>query len=109
MTRVPRDGGTDATGTGKGTGGAGTLSAKRTGEKAGRAVLENGRSTAFGINYPLDETGGFGVRVTGLPVTPPNETRTVTLDWPGAATLPVTDGSGDPVKVGPVGNAGQGG
>ncbi|MGW2780139.1 DUF4232 domain-containing protein [Streptomyces populi] len=89
--------------------GAGTLSAKRTGEKAGRAVLENGQSTAFGINYPLNKTGGSGVRVTGLLVTPPNETRTVTLDWPGAATLPVTDGAGDPVEVGPVGNAGQGG
>jgi hypothetical protein len=42
-------------------------------------------------------------------VTPPGETKTVTFDWPGAATLPVTDGSGSPVKVGPAGNAGQGG
>ncbi|MER5987213.1 DUF4232 domain-containing protein, partial [Streptomyces sp. NPDC001787] len=30
-------------------------------------------------------------------------------DWPGAPTLPVTDGSGSPVTVGPIGSAGQGG
>jgi hypothetical protein len=88
---------------------AGSLSAKRTGEKANPAVLKNGQSTAFGINYPINKSGGSGIRVTGLLVTPPDETKTVTLDWPGAATLPVTDGTGSPVKVGPVGNAGQGG
>jgi hypothetical protein len=42
-------------------------------------------------------------------VTPPNETKTVTLRWPGAGTLPVTAGTGSPVQVGPVGSAGQGG
>ncbi|WRZ88132.1 DUF4232 domain-containing protein [Streptomyces sp. NBC_01007] len=88
---------------------AGSLSAKRTGEQANQAILKNGQSTAFGINYPLNKSGGSGVRVTGLLVTPPNETKTVTLTWPGAATLPVTEGTGSPVKVGPVGNAGQGG
>lgn len=64
---------------------------------------------AFGINYPVNKSGGSGVRVTALLVTPPNETKTVTLAWPGAATLPATDGTGSPVKVGPVGSAGQGG
>ncbi|MGW7049543.1 DUF4232 domain-containing protein [Streptomyces avermitilis] len=88
---------------------AGSLSAKRTGEQANPAILKNGQSTAFGINYPVNNSGGSGVRVTGLLVTPPDETKTVTLDWPGADTLPVTDGAGSPVKVGPVGNAGQGG
>ncbi|MFJ6216757.1 DUF4232 domain-containing protein [Streptomyces sp. NPDC092296] len=88
---------------------AGSLSAKRTGEKANPVTLKNGESTAFGINYPLNKSGGSGVRITGLLVTLPDETKSVTLDWPGAATLPVTDGSGSPVKVGPVGNAGQGG
>ncbi|MFI0965879.1 DUF4232 domain-containing protein [Streptomyces sp. NPDC021080] len=88
---------------------AGSLSAKRTGQKADQAVLKSGQSIAFGITYPLNKSGGSGVRITGLLVTPPNETKTVTLDWPGAASLPVTDGTGDPVKVGPVGSAGQGG
>ncbi|MFJ3233719.1 DUF4232 domain-containing protein [Streptomyces sp. NPDC086787] len=88
---------------------AGPLSAKRTGEKAGSMILKSGKSVAFGINYPINKSGGSGVRVTGLLVTPPNETKTVTLNWPGAGTLPATDGTGSPVKVGPIGSAGQGG
>ncbi|WP_327360593.1 MULTISPECIES: DUF4232 domain-containing protein [unclassified Streptomyces] len=88
---------------------SGSLSAKRTGEQATTAVLKKGQSTAFGINYPINKSGGSGVRITGLVVTPPDETKSVTLDWPGAATLPVTDGTDSPVKVGPIGSAGQGG
>ncbi|MFG2896310.1 DUF4232 domain-containing protein [Streptomyces zaomyceticus] len=87
----------------------GPLSAKRTGEQVTPVTLRSGKSTAFGITYPVNRTGGSGIRVTGLLVTPPNETKTVTLAWPGAATLPVTEGPGSPVKVGPVGTAGQGG
>ncbi|MES4891550.1 DUF4232 domain-containing protein [Streptomyces sp. NPDC096012] len=88
---------------------AGSLSARRTGQRADPVVLKSGQSVAFGVNYPLNTSGGSGVRVTALLVTPPNETRTVTLRWPGAGTLPVTDGTGSAVKVGPVGSAGQGG
>ncbi|MGV9285669.1 DUF4232 domain-containing protein [Streptomyces sp. NPDC003730] len=88
---------------------AGSLSAKRTGAQAPQIVLADGDTVTFGITYPVNDTGGSGVRVTGLVVTPPNETKSVTLDWPGAATLPVTDGSGTPVQVGPMGSAGQGG
>lgn len=88
---------------------AGTLSAKRTGEAADRFVLKSGKSVSFGISYPINTSGGSGVRVTGLLVTPPNETKTATLAWPGGATLPVTEGGGSSVKVGPMGSAGQGG
>ncbi|MFB7329441.1 DUF4232 domain-containing protein [Streptomyces sp. NPDC056190] len=88
---------------------SGSLSAKRTGEKADPFVLKDGKSVSFGINYPINKSGGSGVRITGLVVTPPDETKSVTLDWPGADTLPVTDGAGSPVKVGPIGSAGQGG
>ncbi|WP_030870824.1 DUF4232 domain-containing protein [Streptomyces sp. NRRL S-37] len=88
---------------------AGTVSAKRTGEPAPATVLKDGKSVSFFISYPANDTGGSGVRITGLVVTPPNETKSVTLDWPGAASLPVTDGSGTPVQVGPIGSAGQGG
>lgn len=88
---------------------AGSLSAERTGEQSPSVVLKNGESVFFGITYPINDSGGSGVRVTGLVVTPPNETKSVTLDWPGAASLPVTDGSGTPVRVGPIGSAGQGG
>ncbi|MFD8424412.1 hypothetical protein [Streptomyces sp. NPDC059668] len=69
----------------------------------------NRESTAFGIDCPVNRSGGTGVRVTGLLVSPPNETETVTLAWPDAATLPVTDSANSPVRVGPVGGAGQGG
>ncbi|WP_189998753.1 DUF4232 domain-containing protein [Streptomyces vinaceus] len=88
---------------------AGSLSAKRTGEQAGTTVLKAGKAVSFGVNYPLNTSGGSGVRVTGLVVTPPDETKSVTLAWPGGATLPVTEGGGSPVGVGPVGSAGQGG
>jgi len=88
---------------------AGTVSAQRTGRQATSTILKNGKSIDFPISYPFNKSGGSGVRITGLVVTPPNETKSVTLTWPGAATLPVTDGSGSPVKVGPVGSAGQGG
>lgn len=88
---------------------SGSLSAQRTGRQADTAVLKKGESTYFGISYPLNTSGGSGVRVTGLVVTPPDETRSVTLAWPGTGTLPVTEGGGAPVKVGPVGSAGQGG
>ncbi|MDT6986331.1 DUF4232 domain-containing protein [Streptomyces lusitanus] len=87
---------------------AGTVSAVRTGDPAPATVLKDGKSISFYISYPANDTGGSGIRVTGLVVTPPNETKSVTLDWPGAASLPVTDGSGTPVKVGPIGSAGQG-
>ncbi|MEU3728466.1 DUF4232 domain-containing protein [Streptomyces sp. NPDC033538] len=88
---------------------AGDLSAERSGEASDPMVLKSGESVSFGIFYPLNDSGGSGVRITDLVVTPPNETKSVTLVWPGAATLPVTDGSGTPVTVGPMGSAGQGG
>ncbi|MCX5214688.1 DUF4232 domain-containing protein [Kitasatospora sp. NBC_00240] len=88
---------------------SGQLSAKRTGEPVVTGILKNGKSTFFGISYPLNKSNGSGIRITGLIVTPPDETKPVTLNWPGATTLPVTDGTGSPVKVGPIGSAGQGG
>ncbi|MCX4478498.1 DUF4232 domain-containing protein [Streptomyces cellulosae] len=87
---------------------AGSLSAERTGEEAPSVVLKDGKSVSFAVTYPVNDSGGSGVDVTGLVVTPPNETKSVTLDWAGTS-LPVTDGSGTPVKVGPIGSAGQGG
>ncbi|MBD0741412.1 DUF4232 domain-containing protein [Streptomyces sp. CBMA152] len=88
---------------------AGPLSAKRNGEKTNSIVLKSGQSTDFGIYYPINNSGGSGVRITGLLVTPPNETKTVSLRWPGGGSLPVTEGGGSAVKVGAIGNAGQGG
>ncbi|MFC8566410.1 DUF4232 domain-containing protein [Streptomyces sp. NPDC057245] len=88
----------------------GRVSAERTGQEADPVVLKSGEDVFFGVTYPKNDTGGSGVRVEGLVVTPPNETKSVTLDWPGKPSLPVTeDGSGTAVQVGPMGSAGQGG
>ncbi|MGH4028103.1 DUF4232 domain-containing protein [Actinomycetota bacterium Odt1-20B] len=87
----------------------GSLSAQRSGEKSTPVTLKDGESVSFGVTYPLNESGGSGVGVTSIVVTPPNETKSFTMAWPGAKSLPVTDGSGSPVKVGPMGSAGQGG
>ncbi|GHC87791.1 DUF4232 domain-containing protein [Streptomyces flavofungini] len=87
----------------------GALSAKRSGQPAGPDILKDGDSTFFPVNYPLNDSGGSGVSVSALVVTPPDETKSVSIEWPGSATLPVTDGAGSPVTVGPIGSAGQGG
>ncbi|MGQ4516936.1 DUF4232 domain-containing protein [Streptomyces sp. DW26H14] len=89
---------------------SGTVSAERVSQQSSvTAVLGSGKATYFPITYPFNKTGGTGVRITGLVVTPPDETHPVSLNWPGKPSLPVTDGSGSPVEVGPVGSAGQGG
>ncbi|MGW8571208.1 DUF4232 domain-containing protein [Streptomyces niveus] len=89
--------------------GSGSLSAERTGQEADTTVLKDGESTFFGVTYPVNDSGGSGVSVSALLVTPPNETKSFSVEWPGSNTLPVTDGSGSSVKVGPMGSAGQGG
>lgn len=89
---------------------AGTISARRKGKPDAPYTLKNGKEIDFYVSYPLNKTGGSGIRITGLVVTPPNETKSVTLDWPGESSLPAGDsGNGGQVLVGPVGSAGQGG
>ncbi|MFI6587287.1 DUF4232 domain-containing protein [Embleya sp. NPDC050493] len=87
----------------------GPLSAKRVGAPADPFTLKSDTSVSFGITYPSGATGDYGVKITGLEVTPPGETKSITLRWPGTPTLPVIDGAGSPVDVGPIGSAGQGG
>ncbi|GGV53443.1 hypothetical protein GCM10010277_51020 [Streptomyces longisporoflavus] len=80
-----------------------TLSVARNGEQAVPGVLKDGDSAAFNITFPYNNSGGSGVRITKLVVTPPNEPKHVTLDWP-AGTLPVTDGEGAvKLEISPVG------
>ncbi|MGW7071608.1 DUF4232 domain-containing protein [Streptomyces sp. NPDC054855] len=80
-----------------------TLSVSRNGEAATAGVLKDGESAAFNITFPYNNSGGSGVRITSLVVTPPNETKHVTLDWP-AGTLPVSDGeSAVKLEINPVG------
>ncbi|KND34353.1 DUF4232 domain-containing protein [Streptomyces acidiscabies] len=87
---------------------SGTISAKRSGQPNAATTLKSGAEVFFPVFYPANDSGGSGVRITGLLVTPPNDTRTVSLAWPGAASLPVTEGGGTPVEVGPIDSAGQG-
>ncbi|MGH4032367.1 DUF4232 domain-containing protein [Actinomycetota bacterium Odt1-20B] len=84
---------------------SGTLSAKRSGEQIHPDILKDGESAAFNITFPLNDSGGSGVRITGLVVTPPDETKSFSMEWPAADSLPVTEGGGSSVKVGPVGKA----
>jgi hypothetical protein len=78
-----------------------TLSVKRNGEPVHPAVLKDGDSAAFNITFPYNNSGGSGVRLTDILVTPPNETKYVRVAWP-AGTLPVTDGSSSgKLQIGP--------
>ncbi|MCK1796905.1 DUF4232 domain-containing protein [Streptomyces sp. XM4193] len=87
----------------------GSISAKRSGQEPTHTVLKDGKETYFAISYPENASGGSGVKVQELVVTPPGERKSVTLKWPGDGTLPVTDKPDASVKIGPIGSAGQGG
>ncbi|UFQ16625.1 MULTISPECIES: DUF4232 domain-containing protein [Streptomyces] len=82
-----------------------TLSVGRNGEQAHSAVLKDGESAAFNITFPINNSGGSGVRIAKILVTPPNETKTVTIAWP-AGSLPVDNPdapSGTKLSISPVG------
>ncbi|WP_055569022.1 DUF4232 domain-containing protein [Streptomyces atriruber] len=83
-----------------------TLSVNRNGEKAVPGVIKDGESAAFNITFPVNNSGGSGVRVTKILVTPPNETKTVTIAWP-AGSLPVDNpdapSDGPKLSISPVG------
>ncbi|WP_030784939.1 DUF4232 domain-containing protein [Streptomyces sp. NRRL S-920] len=83
-----------------------TLSVDRDGDQPHPDVLKDGESAAFNITFPVNTTGGSGVRITNILVTPPNETKTVTIAWP-AGSLPVSgedsSDSGPKLSIGPVG------
>ncbi|WP_030763172.1 DUF4232 domain-containing protein [Streptomyces griseus] len=80
-----------------------SFSVDRNGERALPQILAKGETAAFNITFPVNDSGGSGVRLTDIVVTPPNETQHVTLKWP-AGTLPVSDGEdGGKVEIGPVG------
>lgn len=81
-----------------------TFSVDRNGEQAVPQILKEGETAAFNITFPVNNSGGSGVRLTDMVVTPPNEVEPFTLTWP-AGTLAVTDGEDGAKKmeVSPVG------
>lgn len=83
-----------------------TFSVDRNGEQAVPQILKEGETAAFNITFPVNNSGGSGVRLTDMVVTPPNEVEPFTLTWP-AGTLAVTDGEdgAKKIEVSPVGKA----
>lgn len=78
---------------------------RKSGATKTQVTLTPGQHTVAVIEYPANDSGGTGVSITSMVVTPPNETHSVTIEWPGGS-LPVTDGSGSQtLDVSPVGPA----
>ncbi|MET8023774.1 DUF4232 domain-containing protein [Streptomyces avermitilis] len=51
-------------------------------------TLKPGEAAVFNLAYDIDNTGDSLTRPTNILVTPPNETHTVSLEWPaGAGTI----------------------
>lgn len=86
---------------------AGSMSIPRNSEKPYPATLKPGESAAFNIQFPVNNSGGSGIRPTQIVVTPPNDTHQATVPWP-AGSLPATDGSdsGPKLEVGPANKVG---
>ncbi|MET8470234.1 DUF4232 domain-containing protein [Streptomyces sp. NPDC006422] len=84
---------------------SGPLSARRSDLASPTVVLGNGETTRFTLHYPPNTTGGSGVDVTSLEITPPNETHSTTLKV--GINLPVSDGADQKVYVDPVGTGKQ--
>jgi hypothetical protein len=80
-----------------------TFSADRSANTPQEVVLGGGETTRFTLHTPRNDTGGTGLRIVSIVVTPPNETHSKTLRI--GLSLPVTDGSesGPGVTVDPVG------
>ncbi|MFJ2774021.1 DUF4232 domain-containing protein [Streptomyces sp. NPDC087300] len=83
-----------------------TMAGKRTDEKPRSEILKDGETAAFNIGFPVNDSGGSGVRVSNILVTPPNETKSVTVAWP-AGSLPVENPDSQalkgPIMISPVG------
>ncbi|MDQ8708062.1 DUF4232 domain-containing protein [Streptomyces sp. LHD-70] len=84
---------------------ADTISAERSGLAVPAVVVETGEESRFTLHVPRNDSGGSGVHITSIVVTPPDETHSRTL--PVSLDIPVTDGTGKPVTVDPVGTGKQ--
>ncbi|MFE4971983.1 DUF4232 domain-containing protein [Kitasatospora sp. NPDC056651] len=83
-----------------------TMAVQRTNETPYGTVLKSGMTAAFHITYPVNNSGGSGVKASQIVITPPNDTHQVTVPWPGGSfgldNPEKPDGNGK-VLVGPVG------
>ncbi|WP_016908207.1 DUF4232 domain-containing protein [Streptomyces xiaopingdaonensis] len=79
----------------------GTFSANRSDRKAPMVLVKPNEKTRFTLHTPRNDTGGSGVDITEIVVTPPNETHSKTLST--RINLPVSDTATDDIRVDPVG------
>ncbi|MFJ8884165.1 DUF4232 domain-containing protein [Streptomyces sp. NPDC102402] len=84
---------------------SGPLSAERSGLDAPVVNLANGETTRFTLHYPPNNSGGSGVYVTAIEVTPPDETHSKALSV--SLRLPVGADADGQVRVDPVGTGKQ--
>lgn len=85
--------------------GPGGLSAERSKLAAPAVAVNPGEETRFTLHYPRNDTGGSGLDITNIVVTPPNETHSKTL--PVSINLPVSDKAVATVTVDPIGTGKQ--
>ncbi|MFE4454621.1 DUF4232 domain-containing protein [Streptomyces sp. NPDC056796] len=84
---------------------SGPLSAERSDLAAPAVSVSPGESTRFTLHYPPNNTGGTGVYVSAIEVTPPDETHSKALSV--SISLPVSADTGPKVRVDPVGTGKQ--
>lgn len=80
---------------------AGSLNAERDNVAPPTVSVAPGESTRFTLNYPPNDSGGSGVNISSMVVTPPNETQSQTL--PISINLAASNSTASGITVGPVG------
>ncbi|NUV77892.1 DUF4232 domain-containing protein [Streptomyces fungicidicus] len=86
--------------------GPGSINANRSDLATPSVVLKTGESTRATLHYPANHSGGSGVDITLLEITPPEETHSKTV--PTKINVPVSDHStSDEVVIDPVGTGKQ--
>ncbi|MEW1667328.1 DUF4232 domain-containing protein [Streptomyces albidoflavus] len=86
--------------------GPGSINANRSDLATPSVVLKTGESTRATLHYPANHSGGSGVDITLLEITPPEETHSKTV--PTKINVPVSDHStSDEVIIDPVGTGKQ--
>lgn len=84
---------------------SGVISVPRTKHSPVQVTLKPGGSTVFALNYMPNTSGGTGIEVSTMVITPPNETHSHSMPWE-YQSLPVTNGEGSAAaypNVDPVG------
>ncbi|TWV20200.1 DUF4232 domain-containing protein [Streptomyces albidoflavus] len=86
--------------------GPGSINANRSDLATPSVVLKTGESTRATLHYPANHSGGSGVDITLLEITPPEETHSKRI--PTTINVPVSDSStSDEVIIDPVGTGKQ--